>query len=489
MQSDSPLIVPVTMLRSLLVCEREVWLEAHGDPSLRAMPSTDQPLRWTGEVRFDQRLHVTTDTGVQTIYAANWQDGVAATRQAMEQGLDIIAGGYFEAPLHLDSIQQDVMLRARIVRLERQGSRRGKAVYMPVEIKKYPTLLEADQLQLDAHLWLLEQMQEVPHSYGELWLGIRDGEAEQVIGQELDEVRLWSAFERLGQLLTDALNEPPARIISHCKECPWYSGCLSEAVNLHDVGLLSGLHKNTRAHFQTAGIVSLQQIVIMSVSELRQFKNIGAATAPSIHAQARAWIEGRPIWLQPLPELYTHESWFFDIETDPDSGEIWSIGWSRENEPIQLVVVAPHLRHSRQLMLPNRQLVNLAPDTDVAWRCFADSVSIDEQPIFHWTGFDAGVMRATAPDDVTQRLNHRLHDFHGSFKKAVQLPADGTSLKTVAAYFGFAWSEYDDWRMAWSDYQRWLVTENDDYLAKACAYQGDDVRAMVIVRNWCQSAG
>jgi predicted RecB family nuclease len=57
----------------------------------------------------------------------------------------------------------------------------------------------------------------------------------------------------------------------------------------------------------------------------------------------------------------------------------------------------------------------------------------------------------------------------------------------VAAYFGFAWSEYADWRMAWGDYQRWLVTENDEYLAKACAYQGDDVIAMVVVRNWCQT--
>ncbi len=150
------------------------------------------------------------------------------------------------------------------------------------------------------------------------------------------------------------------------------------------------------------------------------------------------------------------------------------------------MVVAPHLTQMEQVTLPDGHIVHLAPDTDAAWCCFADSVSADSQPILHWTGFDAGVMRATAPEDVVTRLNHRLHDFHGSFKKTVQLPVNGMSLKTVAVYFGFAWSQYADWQMAWSDYQRWVRTKNDHYLAKACAYQGDDVRAMVIVRDWCQ---
>jgi predicted RecB family nuclease len=488
MQSEAPLVLPVTLLRSLMTCERRVWLDVHGDLSRRTDASTGQLERFASGVDHEARIHAATSSGMRSVEVANWNEGVQATKRAIQQGLRIILGGYFEAPVYLDGSEREIILRGRIDRLEQRGSRNGKALYIPVEIKMYRTLSQADQIQLDAYCWLLEQIQGVAPRFGQFWLGARDdGRPERILHHDYDEMRLWTAFERLGQLLANDLNMPPVHIISHCKECPWYTACLSEAVMTHDVSLLSGLHKNTRMHFQNAGIISLQQIVSMSVIELRQFKNIGAATAPNILAQAQAWIEQRPIWLQPLPDIYRQESWFFDIETNPATGEIWSIGWSREDEPIQLVVVAPHLRNSQQVMLPNGQIVNLAPNTDAAWRCFAASLSIDEQPIFHWTGFDAGVMRATAPEDVIERLNHRLHDFHGSFKKAVQLPADGTSLKTVAAYFGFAWSEYADWRMAWSDYQRWLVTENDDYLAKACTYQGDDVRAMVVVRDWCQT--
>jgi predicted RecB family nuclease len=488
MQPDNnSVILPVTRLRSIMECQRRIWLDTHGDPSECGTPSAAHAQRLEGGVTHEEAIHIATVVRTQPISVADWDEGIQATRQSMQRGVNVILGGYLEAKLPIDGLSRPVIMRGRVDRLEKRGQRGAQALYIPVEIKRYTRLSEADHLQLDAYVWLLEQSQGVQPPFSGFWLGARpDGQPAQKVRHTYDEMRLWSALELAAQLVANTASAPPVRIALHCRGCLWYSACLSQAVATHDVSLLSGLHKNTREHFQDAGIVSLQQIVIMSVTELRQFKNIGAATAPAIHAQARAWIEQRPIWLQPMPDLYRQESWFFDIETDPVSGEIWSIGWSREDEPIQLVVVAPHLRHSQQVMLPHRQIVNLAPDTDAAWRCFADSVSIDQKPIFHWTGFDASVMRATAPEDVTERLNHRLHDFHGSFKKAVQLPADGTSLKTVAAYFGFTWSEYADWRMAWSDYQRWLVTENDVYLAKACAYQGDDVRAMVIVRNWCQ---
>jgi predicted RecB family nuclease len=247
---------------------------------------------------------------------------------------------------------------------------------------------------------------------------------------------------------------------------------------------LNSLHRATRAHFLQLGIHSVEQVAALTVEELCAFKHIGKVTAPAIRAQACAYVENRPIIFGPLPGMCADPVWFFDIETNPDTGRVWSIGWGRTLDDMQVVVLDEDRFHVEKLRLPDGRAVILAPDGDAAWRVFADGVSGDDQPVLHWTGFDAGVMRSTAPEDVIERLNPRLFDLHGAFKRGVQIPARGTSLKTVAAYFGFQWAAYTDWFMAWSDYLEWRATSEAGYLARACSYQLDDVRAMIVVVGW-----
>ena len=192
----------------------------------------------------------------------------------------------------------------------------------------------------------------------------------------------------------------------------------------------------------------------------------------------------RPRWLTAVPEVCPRPLWFFDIETDPCTQQVWSIGWSDAAGQMGLLIVAPHQRGPRPLTLPDGRLVTLVPDTDAAWAYFADAVSSNAQPIAHWTRFDAGVMRSTAPAAVTARLHPRLHDFHHTFTTTVQIPAQGTSLKTIAAYVGFQYAGYADWSMAYRDYRRWLATADAQHLKQACAYQADDVQAMLVVWAW-----
>jgi predicted RecB family nuclease len=252
----------------------------------------------------------------------------------------------------------------------------------------------------------------------------------------------------------------------------------------YDVSLLNGLRSETLAHLRQAAITSLHQIAAMNVDELRQFRGIGKQTAPTLHAQARAYVEQCPIWLAAVPDVCQRPLWFFDIETDPYTQRVWSIGWSDAAGNVGLLIVVPHQRGTHILTLPDGRLVALVPDTDAAWRYFADAVSPNEQHIAHWTGFDAAVMRGSAPYDVTARLDPRLHDLHHTFKRAVQIPAHGTSLKTVSAYLGFNYAVYQDWSMAYNDYRRWLATDDARHLMQACAYQADDVLAMLVVWEW-----
>ncbi len=249
------------------------------------------------------------------------------------------------------------------------------------------------------------------------------------------------------------------------------------------VSLLNGLHREAQAHLRQKGIMTLHQVVAMSVDDLLQIRYIGKTTAPAIHAQARAWVEQRPIWCAILPKECQQSVWCFDIETNPQTNDIWSIGWSDLENETRVVLVNPHVADITSLTAT----IFVAPSADAAWSFFASQMATNQNAIMHWTGFDAGVMKKTAPRHVVYRLEKRLYDLHHTFKRIIQIPAQGTSLKTVAAYMGFAWSGYQDWFMAFQDYQYWLRTGDEQRILDACAYQADDVKAMVVVLKWLNS--
>ena len=249
-----------------------------------------------------------------------------------------------------------------------------------------------------------------------------------------------------------------------------------------DVSLLSGLRSDTRAHLLAAGILTLDQIVALQPEDLCQFRGI-KATAPRLHAHARAWVEQQPIWYNPLPVICRQEGFMFDLETNPWTGEPWSLSWSWGTGEVSIALVALD-QQPRTLRLPDGQRVTVVPHWEDAWRVVADAVGKDECPIYHWSGFDAGVMRQTAPPDVKLRLNDRMVDLLKAYNQTVRLPISSASLKVVAGYLGFRWSAYDDWQQAYKDYQRWLRKPDSQALMRACCYQRDDVLALGLVWQW-----
>jgi predicted RecB family nuclease len=251
------------------------------------------------------------------------------------------------------------------------------------------------------------------------------------------------------------------------------------------VTLLSRLRRDTLEDFTAAGIKTLDQIVAMQPDDLRGFRGI-KTSANAVHAHARAWVEERPAWYGALHPSCRMRPGYFDIETRVEGqnvGEVWSIGWRDYEGDIQNVIVSS-VADVTPITLPDQRTITLVPDAASAWRVFAASASVCEQPIFHWTSFDAAVMKRTAPRDVTRLLSPYLCDLCKVFDDAVKLPVKGVSLKTVAPYLGFAWQGYEDWYAAWSDYLKWQRTGSIDALASATAYQRDDVEAMVVVQRW-----
>ncbi|HML24121.1 MAG TPA: ribonuclease H-like domain-containing protein [Aggregatilinea sp.] len=258
------------------------------------------------------------------------------------------------------------------------------------------------------------------------------------------------------------------------------------ACDLH-LELLYNVSRKTREGLREAGITSLAQIAALSIEDLQRVKGIGKVTAPMIRANAQAWLASQPVWYNPLPDVCDQCGWMFDLETLQD-GTPWCMGWCDEHGNTQIALVAP-VEEPQTVTLLDGQQATLAPDSDSVWTVFAESAAMRPGPIYHWTGYDSAIMRATAPQDVIDRLHARLHDLHGTVKRSVSFPLGSTSIKVVAAYLGYPWPGYNDWFAAFLDYREWLYTGSPEALTRACMYQRADVESMAWVWRWMVQDG
>lgn len=473
MPTQTPWIIPVSQLRDVVLCPRKAWLNLHGDEAHRVPSDDSQLLRLATGINHEHAVHAQTAVGLP-IEAPTWSEGVEITREAMAQGVDVLINAYLEVTTQIQGVE--VTLRGRVDRLERQRSE-NTAIYAPIEIKhsaKPPR--ETDLVQLDAYVWMLKQLHGVEPS-AQFWTG----NPVQIVEHVYDEARLMQNLDTLVTYQQQTADAPPVQKIRHCESCEWRKVCHHEARRLSSLTLILELPKDSIAALSVVGIHTLEQLVALDVAELRKIYKI-KSRAERFQAHARAWLEQQPIIYRQIPAVCLGDAWHVDTEYD-SAQMVWSIGWSRNNEAAGVVVVAPK-QPSRQIILPNGQQVDIVPDADEAWRIFAEVVSQDDAPIFHWAHADKTALDKTAPIAVRHMLQGRFKDIHKLWVASVQLPIRNYSVKDVAVYLGFGWQIHADWFSAYEDYRQWLRHGDDTLLMRVCHYQCDDVLALAHIRRW-----
>lgn len=471
-----PIIITASLLRHAATCDRRVWLDTFVEPDAVTLT----PVALLRGVEHEAAVQAATSRVIDEIEVYSWDEGVSATQELMRDGAAAISGAYLEQLLELEN-GTSVTLRGRVDRLV-YDARTG--CYQPIEIKQYAELNEADRLQLDFYVYLLQQMQGA-RVEGTFWLGKdADNQPRYVLTHVYNSGRLQGAMRKALTTLQRA-SAPAVRLEPHCRECPWHDACVEFSRATLDLGLLPRLSRQARSGLERHGITSLNQLASLSVEELQRIKGI-KATAVTHRASAIAYVENRPVWVKPLPDVLHGGGWMFDLETAAlpgGDGMPWSLGWCDEAGNSQIAVVAPE-QPRQTFTLPSMGLLTVVADKDEAWEVFYEAMCADDKPIYHWSGFDAGVMKATAPARVKAALLGRMHDLHHTFVNTVRLPLRSYSIKKVAPYFGFNWSGHAEWWAAETDYRRWLATGDTQFIAQACGYQRDDVLALAIIWRW-----
>ena len=373
-------------------------------------------------------------------------------------------------------------MRGRVDRLVRLPQV-DDPIYAPVEIKQRAKPEDADWVQLDFYAWLLGFYQGTTPP-GELWLGVNDaGLPRERLPHTYDEDRLMTVLAQALRLI-DTREEPPVILAPHCRACPWNTLCESIAREEGSIDVLYAIPRQTRDHLRQAGLTSLARIADAPPEVLQQVRGVGPVTAPRLRANAQAWLDHAPVWYAPLPEPCDQPGWMFDLETFESRGKTvpWCMGWCDTQGQTQITVVG-NVQLPEPLNLPDGQQLTIVPDSDTAWEVLVESVD-GGAPVFHWSGYDAAIMRGSARAELVGVLNPRFVDLHAAVKRSLSLPLRSTSIKQVAAFLGFDWGGFDDWLTAYLDYRYWLETGDLDALQRACTYQRADVQSMAHVWRW-----
>ncbi|MBI5958464.1 MAG: TM0106 family RecB-like putative nuclease [Chloroflexi bacterium] len=470
-------------LRDLLTCERRVWLDVHGDPTLRDETSPETLWLYAMGNQHEQRVQEATAAEIRPVAISSWDEGVTATRDLMRQEVPGIIGAFLEYSIPLDLTDRIYILHARVDRLVRLAYQ-GKIVYAPVEIKQRSKPEEADWVQLDFYVWLLDLIQGTPPPAW-LWLGANAlGQPRTRLEHEYDESRLLDTLKRVMSVL-DAVSAPPIHLEDHCKHCLWYSFCQTAARQEGHLDLLYNIPHATRDNLRFAGVNTLADVLAAPVESLTAIKGIKKKTAQKIRANAQALLNGQPVWQNTLPDDCRQPGWMFDLETCEVNGKTvpWCMGWCdiEGNTHIALVGL---VQLPERLTLADGQRVILVPDSDTAWDTFAEAMSSSDRPVYHWSGYDAALLRGSAPGYVVNQLIPRMHDLNATLKQVVSLPLKSTSIKVVSTHLGFEWPGQRDYRAAYVDYRYWLDSGDLTTLARACTYQRADVQSLAFVWRW-----
>jgi uncharacterized protein len=310
-----------------------------------------------------------------------------------------------------------------------------------------------------------------------------------VIEPEPDE-ELSRLTARTLELLGDSPEPDLLLAHSHCQHCDHYAHCWDRAEAEHRIEVMPAVTRARAEMLHAEGVRTIDELAACTRESFRQRELREAAAA--LLNEARAFASQAPVWLHEpaLPRGRTPV--WFDVESDAE-GE-------RAEVPVYLWGLAVDRDEPRFEPI----LSELTPQGDAeAWRRFvARALEVfREHPDAVWVHWHLAepmwleryIARLGAPAEFVERMRApgALLDLHRLLERCVRLPLRSTSIKFVAPWLGFQWSNPDA-DAAWSTAQLHRARATDDVaererlLAEVARYNADDLWAMRVVWRWLE---
>ncbi len=473
----SPPRVTGGALKRLLDCERRLWLSEHARDRASARTEHDDMLGERSRALEDQVAATLPDLAGPVL-----RPGVSFDEAAVET-LRLLRET--SRPIRRPVlVSADGRRTATPAFLLREGD---ALVVRDVRLAHHPERRHDNRVRVAFAGWLARELTGLQVARLELVNGLGG----VVVVEPESDADLAALAARTLELLGDSPEPDLLLSHSHCQDCDHYSHCWDRAEAERRIEVVPAVTRVRAGLLHAEGVRTFDELAARTPESFAH-RDLRAG-APQLLAEARAWATGAPVWLR-APELPRGRTpvWF-DVESDSD-GE-------RASVPVYLWGLA--VEHGDAPFEP--MLAELTPEGDRdAWQRFvtrALAVFRDHPDAVwvHWHNaepmwLDRYIARLGAPPEFVQRMRApgALFDLHRALERSVRLPLRSTSIKTVAPWLGFQWSNPDA-DAAWSTAQLHRAhetadpAERDRLLAEVAVYNADDLWAMRVVWRWMEA--
>ncbi len=463
--------IKATDLYVLTECNRQVYLDYHGDPADRVPLAPYYTWLIARGLDFEQQVIASLGVSPLDFPTDDLDAGFQQTLALMRQGIALIYQGVL---IHGNLVGQPDLLQ-RVP----GASRFGPYFYRPIDVKSASRAERGHRLQVMAYIALLEAIQGARPD-GALWLRPPVGE-ESAEGDHVEEIvkfdeRLYQ--EALEQVLALAAGREPLPFVSSvCNQCAWQEVCRPIAERQQDVSLIPGLRRATWDELHARGLGTLRAVAGLPREVLLNVRGIGEKTADFIRLQAQALVNGQVIQIAPPPLRPADPAIFFDVESLPGEGLFYLMG----------TLIRQAGRDSFAC-----DLARQPEDEGAMWQSFLTRMDALAGPVYHYGVYERTAVRRLADKHSdggrAGALLDRMIDLERALRDSVVLPLSGYSLKEVGPWLGFEWTgQTGSADEAMIEYLGWLDDGDPAHLSHILRYNEDDCRATAAVYDWLLS--
>ncbi len=448
-------------------CPHWIWYDIYAESEKKREPSPLLDIIYKGKLA-DVAGAVRAHKKFEELKPESYRDleeAYLATLELMAKGKNIYRGVLMTE----DWVGMPDLLEARPGK-----SSFGDWSYVVYDVQRTLDLRDEQKFPLVFYSLILEKIQ-----------GVRPREAYVINpeGQEraflVDDFvdRFHTTREEIERIL--AGQKPPPFLKSGCKRTPWYLLCMEGAQGCNDVSLVYRLSQADQRRLYSIGVRTVAELADADGEHLRaQLEDWPYDKIVRLQNQARVLMSNEPLVLR-KPEFPTVATEiFFDIESDPLRDTDYLLGLL--------------YRDTASGTVRYESLVAEKPeDEQVVWKKFLDLLATWEDfVVYHYAFyermvFDRLMLRHGAPSALAAKFHEHAEDLHAKTTDSVVLPLYFYTLKDVAQFIGYQWSDPEAGgaeSVTW--YDEWLKTGDRANLDRVLRYNEDDVRATMVLRDW-----
>jgi predicted RecB family nuclease len=267
---------------------------------------------------------------------------------------------------------------------------------------------------------------------------------------------------------------PPALVLNkHCGECQYSAQCREVATKVDDLSLLGKMSEKERQRYHEKGIFTVTQLSY--TFRPRHRRRAGDQRKHEHALQALAIRKNQVHVVGTLTFATVGTPVYFDVEGDPDRDFYYCIGLRFETDGV---------------IVQRAYWADSPSDEGKMWAdCLYALATIDAPQLVHYGSYDGTFLRQMKqryPDPERAALHDRIIasavNLISTIYARVYFPTYSNSLKDLAQYLGFRWSEpMPSGRTALSWRREWERSRAPELKQKLITYNAEDCAAAQVV--------